>query len=738
MLAGLRCPSCNSINPGVNRFCNRCGSRLPADPPSPSVADPASDYSQAPRRPAPALPTVRAPAIPSLSHLVVPTISGLKSATSATSTFLSKWSTHLLAAGAVAVVLAQLGLYFSVELNEKAPVGFLLLLALGVALFALGSTGLWTKRNGFRDESGVTPARAVSTPNPLASFAATIGVLTGALAMGLLLAMLVAGSTWGWTLLPWLLALVAFGVPFAPRVRIQEIPFLNWIRDRGPDVVAVLLLTGLFLGLNIHDLQDWYYSAIGDEFLFFEHARHILDSGVSRPFSQEGVYNKHPVMNSAFQAAVMWLFGADYFGWTFSELLNAAITIPGIYVLGHALGGRKAAIVSAALFSFSHFVFAFSHVGYNNLSALPVAVWSLALFVLGWRKGNPLMLYAAGVVAGVGFYTHYSGRAVLPVILLFALIAGGPRRLLDLWPLTLGFALTVAPTFAVEREQVITRMFSQVIGGYSDVVTGPAGQRLLQNIEINLPAFNYNSTVHTYVYGPLLDPVSAVLAALGIAFAVGFIRRTAVRLLLIWFGVAIIMTGVMSPYPHVAITRLVFALPPLVLLAGVFVSNGWQEVVDRLPEIPQATGRTIASAALVMLLSSVLVLNLWQFWHETPKYFPHRPEAVALGAFRSEYCGSDVSGTVFVGQDVGDGSLLTQVLTAFHPGSLLPHRLHHDDATSSSEILDSPPRCVIFVNPDAREAVALQDGLARRYPEGRALNFTNPSGTTSVRIFARP
>ena len=67
---------------------------------------------------------------------------------------------------------------------------------------------------------------------------------------------------------------------------------------------------------------------------------------------------------------------------------------------------RKAAVVAAVLFAASHYTLAGTHIGNTVLSALPVAVWSLALFVLGWRKSNPLLLYAAGVVAGLGLYTY--------------------------------------------------------------------------------------------------------------------------------------------------------------------------------------------------------------------------------------------------------------------------------------------------------------------------------------------
>ncbi len=326
----------------------------------------------------------------------------------------------------------------------------------------------------------------------------------------------------------------------------------------------------------------------------------------------------------------------------------------------------------------------------------------------------------------------------MPVMFLFALTAVGPRRLLALWPVAFGFALTVAPTFIVEQEQVLTRMFGQVVGGYSEVVTGSTGDRILNNIEINLPAFNYNSTVHSYVYGPLMDPVSGVLAVLGIGFALGHVRAMSSRLLLIWFGVAVVMTGVLSPYPAVAITRLVFVVPPLVLLAGVFVSQAWNWAAPALRMTASNARVAIAGGSVALLLSAALALNLWQFWHVTPSVYPHTPEAVAVGAFRSQYCGGVVSDTVFVGQATGEGSLLTQVLTTFDPAGPLPRRLDHDGALAGASISDLPPRCVVYVNPGFPDALPLREELARRYPDGRVLNFSNPSRTTSVRIFVRP
>ena len=652
---------------------------------------------------------------------------------------LANYHLALLIVGAAVVILAQLSLVFSLEVNAKAPAGYLLLLLLGAGVFFLGSIGLGAKQSSTEGPTFVRHKPSASgSPFP-ATFTGVIGIIVGSLALGSLFIPLAAGSNSGYLLIPWLIGLAAFATPFIPRLESTA----ETLRDRATealkrhflDALIVLLLMALFLGIALSDLRDWYYSAIGDEFLFFEHARRIVDDGITRPFSQEGVYNKYPVMSSVFQALSMRVFGADYFGWTLSEALHAAITIPGIYLLGYILGGRKAAVLSAALFAFSHYILALSHAGYSNLSPLPVAVWSIALFAWGWKSDNPLLFYLAGVIAGMGFYTHYSGRTMLPVIFLFALTEGRPRRILELWPLALGFALAVAPTFLLEKEKVFTRMFSEVVGGYSEVVTGSPLARVLGNIELNLPAFNYSSTVHTYVYGALLDPITAVLAVLGIAFALGHLKLQRFRLLLVWFTVAVTVTGILSPYPHVAVTRLAFALPPLVLLAGMVTAHlidavqvPWQRV--KAFPIP-ATGVAVFS----LLLPCVMLLNLWQFRAVTPEVHPHTPEAVAMGAFQSAPCHSDLAGTVFVGPAFGDGSLMKQVLDSFHPDRPSFRLLNHNEIKPDSALTGQPLRCVIFLQPDSPEIGPLQERLARRYPDGQIQTFTNPSGTTTVEVF---
>ena len=228
------------------------------------------------------------------------------------------------------------------------------------------------------------------------------------------------------------------------------------------------------------------------------------------------------MLGSAYQAGVMAVFGRDNVGWRLASVLSIALTIPGIYVIGLALGDRKVAVISAILFAFSHYLFAYAHTGYNNIHSLAPAVWALAFLVLGMRTRSPFLFFVSGTLAGLGFYTYFAARAAAPIILLIVLASPTwRRRLLDLWPLGLGFGLAVAPMFAASGGEVLSRMFSEIPGGYSSDISGPAGERLLTNLSKNLLAFNHNPDVFHYVSGSLLDPITAALMALGVGLRIG-------------------------------------------------------------------------------------------------------------------------------------------------------------------------------------------------------------------------
>lgn len=593
-------------------------------------------------------------------------------------------------------------------------------LALGAILFALGSL---RRRAGDPDDKlSLAP---VATPRHV--FRGIVPAISGGVGLLLalaLLARLLGGSEAGGDLLLWAAALVALGVAFA---RHLPMPRRDDLRRIAPDVVAVVALVVVFIALNVHDLGDAYYSAIGDEYAFYVDARGILEHGVERPFSQAGVYGKHPVLGSAYQALVMAVLGGDNAAWRMASVLSIALAVPAVYIVGLSLHGRGVAIVAVVLLVASHYLLAYAHTGYNNVHALAPAAWAVALFVLGARRGDPLLLYAAGVVGGLGFYTYFSARAALPIIVLFALtMRPWPRGIVSLWPMAVGSVLAIGPMLVVSRWDVVSRMLAEAPGGYASAVSGPAGERIVANLSKNLAAFNHNPDIFHYVSGPLLDPVTAVLAVLGVGLAVARLTDPRYRLPLVWLAVAMVASGVLSPYPQVAISRLSFAVPPLALLAGLATVRLWTSV-----PVPRGTAvRRWAGVGLVAVLAvAVLGLNARQFWVETPGVFPLTSEAVAIGAMRSGACGDDPSMVVFVGRQTAP--LLRPALASYDPNGPQPRLVDHNGLPAAWRQAPGDTRCV-FANPAARAALAW---LSARYEGAKVRSFVDGPGATTVAVW---
>ena len=535
---------------------------------------------------------------------------------------------------------------------------------------------------------------------------------------------LLRGSTAGSDVLPWLVAVAAFGVPLLPRDALERASAI--IRAIRLDALIVAGIAGAFIALNARDISHWHYSYIGDEFEFWNFARNINLNGLTRPFSQDGVYGFNPALSLAGKAAVMRVFGNNDFGATLSSVLTAAAAIPGVYLMGYLAGrGRTAAIVAASLFASSHYLFALSHISYNNLDALLPMTYAAGFFLLGVRRNSPFWLYAAGAAAGMGFYSHLAGRATMPILIVA--LALSPALLARSRPLFAGFAVAAFPAFIVNGAQAFGWLFPQLAGGYSDAISGPFFERVQENIR-NLFAFHYNTHRSHYVTGALMDALSGGAAALGAGYALGTIRRDSSRLLLVWLAALLVFAALLSPHPHVPNTRMYLLMPPLAIVGGVVVGRYAWFAAERIAQ--GKPHETLAWALVGALLLSVFALNVRQFWVVSPPLTPLTNEAIATGAWREE-CGSDLTATAFVSTN-----LHMQALRRYDPEGPEVRILLASDVEAGAPLPDPDAlRCLIAVPAGAPEMRGLEDDLRARYPGVEPLTIARLNGAVVVYRF---
>jgi 4-amino-4-deoxy-L-arabinose transferase-like glycosyltransferase len=551
--------------------------------------------------------------------------------------------------------------------------------------------------------------------------------LAGALLLeGLLVLRLLRGSDAESDLWLWAAALIAGLLAFVrPATQQRErdgVPW--WRRASGPELLFVGGLVLGFAGIASHDLEHWRYSVIGDEYVFYQWALDAAEHGLRAPFSHEGVYSTHPVLNTGFQASVMRLTGEDNLGWRMASVVALAVTIPAVYIVATRLAGRTAGVAAAVVFASSHYLLAYAHTGYNNAHALAPAAWAMALFILGMRKGSSLLLYLAGVSAGLGFYTFFSARAAIVILALVVLLSRDfARRTALSWPLALGFCLAVLPLFAASGLEAITVMFDEAAGGYDESVSGPPLERVGWNLSTNLLAFNVNDHQMHFVGGSLLDAVSAVAAVIGIGVAVGLARKRGAALLLLWLAVGFVATGLLSPYPHTAVSRLSFLVAPLAVAAGLAAAA----VVNEMREA--AIHRGMTWAALAVLGMAVVALNAYHFWWETPRTYHLSQETVAVGASQSALCDGRISTIV----SPAAGAALRVALESYGWRDVRAVTQSTLAQVKPEDVL--VPGCVIFTDPSSPEAGSALSWLHEQYPAGSTANFSDQAEKGIVLIF---
>ena len=540
----------------------------------------------------------------------------------------------------------------------------------------------------------------------------------GAVLHLLLLVRVLTEPTSGYDVILWVAGMTAFGASFV------DLRILRDTRFSLPpvDTAIVIALMLVCIVLHSHDLRDWYYAAIGDEIGFFLRVRQILEEGIERPFALQGVYHNSPMLNSIYQAYVSWVFGGGAWGWKFSSVLGLAIAVPGIYILGYIFAGRIAGIVSAVILLSSHYVMAFTHIGYTHLDALPVTVWAMLAFIVGSRRKSAPILFVAGLLAGLGLYTALPARVVFPLYfawLLFNRVS--LRQLYVFLPTVLGFGICALPFLLVNALDSVSVMGLDTISPNSIFASeiGDASSRIAGNLSSNLLVWWWNDHMSHYTSGSLLDQVSGILAIVGIGVAVGKWRPSD-RLLLVWLVLTLVATAVVSPYSSAPLTRMHSNLIPLALLSGV----GLSVCMDWVKGYP--IHRYVAYVAIGAILIVILALNVWRFQVTTPNALPHyTQESLAIKAWQSDECGQDNS-ALFVGRD---GHLMDLVLLTYIPEGKRPKVVDYEDPL----VLPPSSACKIFFRPEDAEAQQrlgiLSDALSRELTV-----VANPSGHTYVEV----
>jgi len=524
----------------------------------------------------------------------------------------------------------------------------------------------------------------------------------------------------------YLVVITLLAVPLILSERSWIAPKLTNIRSAWLEVVLVTILLGAFIFLNRFDAESWYYSAIGDEHSFFEASGRIAQGKLSlNIFTQKGAYDIIPALSSYVDAFFMRIFGTDGAGWKSAIAIEAAAALLATYLLARYLFNPRVAMLALGMLATSHYLLAYAHTGYPNLQALFPGIASLLFLSVGIRERSPLFLALAGATAGLGWYTYYPSRCAILVLGIVIICTLKPRAwICAAVPAGAGFLALFLPLVAASGPEILTRMLEQTGAGSTTEAAANRALLPIWNLGRSLLAFNYNTHEGPYLWGSLAEPITATLFILGLGHAIATQRERRMRALLSYLAVGLFITGVLSKYDYVSVSRMNYLLPVVAILAAVAVEELLVISGSRWLRSP-----VLPTTIVAVVLAAVSVSNLHRWFVVAPARVPTSSDTVVIRLLQDGPCRTATGDPLVI--DVGMGGRLAPALTAY-PGIRNPVVALYG---STDWIETAPTRCVIFRSPNDQAAITTMNAIRARWPQVEPRTETDVSGKTRLTVF---
>lgn len=303
------------------------------------------------------------------------------------------------------------------------------------------------------------------------------------------------------------------------------------------------------------------------------------------------------------------------------------------YALFRQLLPRPWAVFAACVLGFNHALVMTSRMALQHSTAVLVEVAALTLLLHGLRRNERGAAFLGGIIAGLGFYVYYPGRAVVVVWLLFlAAVAVFRRSVIPLRRLGAhtaivlgGFALMAGPVLIAERRAPPGSVDWQhqawlLFPEGRKVATEWAGgstawDGISQNILYGLSAFNNTVPDHGWLYPNFghgfLDPLSGVLLWVGVLLTLWRLRRSDAPWPLLpltgFAAVWLTLSFLINKAPNY--TRLTIALP----FVAYFVTESVRFVVSlasRISGMPPYRRRHVAALLAAVTLVGITAWNV--------------------------------------------------------------------------------------------------------------------------------
>lgn len=415
----------------------------------------------------------------------------------------------------------------------------------------------------------------------------------------------------------WLLGAVGRG---SPRAATALTIWSNSARNRWLEIGAFLLIFALAIFLRTYRLNSIPPGIYVDETNGALDALYILEGRDVSPFGT-GWYGT-PNGFLYYMAGIFKLFGASWLSLKLVSLIAAILTVPAVYLLGRLMFGPLAGLSAMLLMAVSRWHLSLSRWGWNETAPPLFQILATFFLIRGLRDRRALDYALSGVLAGLSIYTYLSARLALATLLLYILYwllsdpSGLRSSLRRSWLGLVIFGVAAIVTVAPIAVTYITDSFTfnnrvSEISVFRDIRDQGSLAPLTQNISDILKFFHQTGDhqgKHNLPNEPMTDPITGLLFAIGVAYAIVGWRDQRRVLLLLWLVIGLAGSYLSSHHESPQSYRALTALPAVVLLSAdvldrlgraLYRGLGDQGLANVYPFLPSlAAGGTIVLALL--------------------------------------------------------------------------------------------------------------------------------------------
>ena len=411
-------------------------------------------------------------------------------------------------------------------------------------------------------------------------------------------------------------------------------------RNRWLEFAAFVLIFALAIFLRTYRLNSIPPGIYVDETNGALDALHILEGRPDSPFGT-GWYGV-PNAYLYFMAGIFKLLGANWIGLKVVSLLPAILTIPAVYLLARLMFGPLAGMSAMLLMAVSRWHLSLSRWGWVETAPPLFQVLSFFFLIRGLRDRRALDYALSGLLMGLATYTYLSSRLAAATLVLYvvywflsdpsSLRASLRRSWVGIALLGIAGLVAVAPiavTYATDPFTFKNRV--NEISVFRDIQDQGSFAPLEQNIADILKFFHQTGDhqgKHNLPDEPMTDPITGLLFANGVGYAIVGWRDQRRALLLLWLVLGLAGSYLSSHHESPQSFRSLTALPAVVLLAADVLDRVVRALYKFLHERQLATARPFL-APLVAGALLVIALGGSTAW-ESNVYFGRQASSIAV------------------------------------------------------------------------------------------------------------